>query len=123
MRDPRCARRRFSRSPTQSRLSMTIATAMRARALQALRSRRFGDHRLDFLALALRGKKVSFEKVLGMIDAMVALLGKEQVADDEKKAYCEAELDTAEDELKELEHTIGGQALSSPCSSCTTTMN
>ena len=95
---------------------------MRARALQALRSRRFGDHRLDFLALALRGK-VSFEKVLGMIDAMVALLGKEQVADDEKKAYCEAELDTAEDELKELEHTIGGQALRSPCSSCTTTMS
>merc|ERR1719408_1079852 len=42
-----------------------------------------------------------------MIDEMVELLGKEQVADDEKKAYCEEELDKAEDSLKELEHTIG----------------
>jgi len=32
----------------------------------------------------------------------VVLLGKEQVADDEKKAYCEAELDKAEDKLKGL---------------------
>merc|ERR1719217_470098 len=37
-----------------------------------------------------------------MIDDMVVLLGKEQVADDEKKAYCEAELDKAEDEEKQL---------------------
>merc|ERR1719281_2105452 len=37
---------------------------------------------------------------------MVELLGKEQVADDEKKAYCEAELDKAEDEEKELEHAV-----------------
>merc|ERR1719181_123912 len=37
---------------------------------------------------------------------MVELLGKEQVADDEKKAYCESELDKAEDELKELEHAV-----------------
>merc|ERR1719281_2200546 len=41
-----------------------------------------------------------------MIDAMVELLGKEQVTDDNKKAYCEAELDKAEDEKKELEHAI-----------------
>merc|ERR1719235_344790 len=41
-----------------------------------------------------------------MIDDMVVLLGKEQAADDEKKAYCEAELDKAEDEQKELEHAI-----------------
>merc|ERR1719416_256578 len=31
---------------------------------------------------------------------MVALLGKEQTHDDDKKAYCEAELDKAEDEKK-----------------------
>merc|ERR1719379_1146840 len=41
-----------------------------------------------------------------MIDAMVALLGKEQTTDDEKKAYCEAELDTAEDQEKALHHAI-----------------
>merc|ERR1712190_401378 len=32
----------------------------------------------------------------------VVLLGKEQVSDDEKKAFCEAELDKAEDKLKGL---------------------
>merc|ERR1719382_1893609 len=37
-----------------------------------------------------------------MIDDMVVLLGKEQIADDDKKAYCEAELDKAEDKLKGL---------------------
>merc|ERR1719296_582095 len=38
-----------------------------------------------------------------MIDDMVALLGKEQVSDDEKKAWCESELDKAEDKLKGLD--------------------
>merc|ERR1719284_1670142 len=37
-----------------------------------------------------------------MIDDMVILLGKEQTDDDEKKEYCEVELDKAEDEEKQL---------------------
>merc|ERR1719450_575784 len=41
-----------------------------------------------------------------MIDDMVKLLGKEQVDDDTKKAYCEAEIDKTEDEIKVLEHKI-----------------
>merc|ERR1719382_513896 len=41
-----------------------------------------------------------------MIDEMVTLLGKEQGDDDDKKAYCEANLDKAEDELKALENSI-----------------
>merc|ERR1719446_2000474 len=56
--------------------------------------------------MALKGGKVTFEKVISMIDDMVALLGEEQVDDDDKKAYCEAEIDKAEDELKELERTV-----------------
>jgi hypothetical protein len=40
-----------------------------------------------------------------MIDEMVALLGDEQKADDEKKAYCLSELDKAEDEKKILLQT------------------
>jgi septal ring factor EnvC (AmiA/AmiB activator) len=64
------------------------------------------DVRLDLIAMSLRGRKVSFEKIISMIDDMVALLGKEQKDDDDKKAYCEAELDKAEDEAKELEHAI-----------------
>merc|ERR1719213_1127889 len=41
--------------------------------------------RLGLLALALSGKKVSMDKVVKMIDDMVALLKSEQVDDDEKK--------------------------------------
>merc|ERR1719502_627843 len=95
--------------PSPSLLQVSVAAReIRARALASLNGgRKAADPRLDFIALAIRGKKVSFEKVIQMIDEMVALLGKEQVDDDEKLAYCEAELDKAEDNLKELEHTIG----------------
>merc|ERR1719230_1168116 len=41
-----------------------------------------------------------------MIDAMVTLLGEEQKSDDEKKAWCLKELDTAEDEAKVLDQTV-----------------
>merc|ERR1719199_2373606 len=64
------------------------------------------DLRVSLIEMALKGGKVTFEKVIAMIDDMVALLGKEQVDDDEKKAYCEAEIDKAEDEIKELERTV-----------------
>merc|ERR1712127_386293 len=42
----------------------------------------------------------------GMIDEMVALLQEEQMQDEEKKKYCEAELDKTEDEKKELERKV-----------------
>merc|ERR1719321_2030325 len=45
-------------------------------------------------------------KVIKMIDDMVVLLGKEQTDDDDKKAYCEAEFDKADDKKKELERSI-----------------
>merc|ERR1719222_830686 len=41
-----------------------------------------------------------------MIDDMIALLAKEQTDDDNKKAYCEASLDKAEDEPKMLAQSI-----------------
>lgn len=41
--------------------------------------------RLDFIALALRGKKIGLEKVMQMIDDMVANLKTEQKDDDNKK--------------------------------------
>jgi len=73
--------------------------------LQALSGSKH-DVRVDLIAMSLRGRKISFEKIIKMIDDMVVLLGKEQKTDDAKKAYCEAELDKAEDEAKELEHAI-----------------
>merc|ERR1719291_1483071 len=78
------------------------STDMRRQALAALKAKGTPDSRLNLIALALRGQSTGFEKVIKMIDDMVTLLGKEQVSDDDKKAFCEAELDKAEDKLKGL---------------------
>jgi hypothetical protein len=75
-------------------------------ALQQASRGEKGDFRLNLIALALKGKKVSFDKVLKMIDDMVVLLGNEQTADDDKKEYCQKTLDKTEDDLKELELTV-----------------
>merc|ERR1719262_1641343 len=62
--------------------------------------------KLELLALALEGKKIGFEKVIKMIDDMVATLKVEQADDDAKKEYCAEELDLADDKKKELEHAV-----------------
>merc|ERR1719310_2476840 len=62
--------------------------------------------RLDFIALAIQGKKIGFEKVIKMIDDMVATLKVEQTDDDNKKEYCGKELDQADDKKKSLEHSL-----------------
>merc|ERR1712079_623482 len=54
----------------------------------------------DLIALALRGKKIGFEKVISMIDDMVANLKKEQLDDESKKEYCDKQLDATEDKKK-----------------------
>merc|ERR1719453_769406 len=82
---------------------------VRTRALKLLTSARRTSQPnvdMDLIELALHGKKVSFDKVIGMINDMVALLGKEQVEDDTKKTYCENEFDKADDKKKELEWNI-----------------
>merc|ERR1719364_651801 len=78
---------------------------MKQQALQILTKGRkhHKDFRLNLISMALRGKKVSFDKVLTMIDDMSALLKKEQAGDDKKKAYCQKTLDETEDALKELQ--------------------
>merc|ERR1719324_2369557 len=55
--------------------------ATRARALALIQAARGSAERpeLDLIALALRGKKIGFEKVIALIDEMVATLKKEQV--------------------------------------------
>jgi len=61
------------------------------------------DFRINLISLALKGKKVSFDKVLKMIDDMIALLNKEQRDDNDKKEYCEKLIDKTEDDVKQLE--------------------
>lgn len=50
-----------------------------------------------------------FEKVVKMIDNMVALLGKEQADDNDKKEYCSMQFDVSDDRKKALEHTLAGE--------------
>jgi septal ring factor EnvC (AmiA/AmiB activator) len=54
----------------------------------------------------LKGKKIGFEKVIKMIDEMVANLKAEQGDDDKKKEYCNAEFDATDDKKKGLEQSI-----------------
>merc|ERR1719436_732615 len=96
--------------PSASFLQMqTSSLQMKRRALAAIQVAQARSKRpeLDFIALALRERNQGpFDKVIGMIDEMVAILGEEQTADDDKKAYCEAELDKTEDEKKALERKV-----------------
>jgi len=87
------------------------SAAMRTQALallEAAKSDKKSDRqRIDYIMLAIRGKKFGFEKVLKMIDDMVDLLKTEQQDDNDKKEYCEMQLDTADDKKKGLERAEG----------------
>jgi DNA repair exonuclease SbcCD ATPase subunit len=83
----------------------TRASEVRARALamiHAAQSSRPTQH-LDMIALALHGKTSDFSKVIGMIDEMVSVLKSEQKDDDEKKEYCNNDIDKTEDKIKVFE--------------------
>lgn len=83
--------------------SRTHLNAKRRQALQYLSSQRPG---MAFITSAVRNRKVSMDKVVKMIDGMVSLLGKEQVDDDKKKEYCEAELAKVGEEKASSERTL-----------------
>jgi len=72
----------------------------------AFRKPGHGRPGLDFIAMALMGKKVDFSKVMGMIDKMVSQLAVEQADDDNKKEYCNLQFDMTDDKKKGLEHSI-----------------
>merc|ERR1719245_1894429 len=82
------------------------ASALRARTLAILRNAPRRGTELDLVMLAIQGKKIGFEKVIKLIDEMVANLKNEQDDDDKKKEYCDAELDKSEDTKKQLERAI-----------------
>merc|ERR1719453_2707835 len=80
--------------------------ALRQRALQALKSGHKGDPRLDLIEMAMHGSKLGFGKIIKMIDDLVVTLKAEQATDSDKKKYCLAEFDKAEDKKKELDLDI-----------------
>jgi len=64
---------------------------------------------LELVALALAGKSASkggFDKVVGMIDNMIGVLGKEQNDDNDKREYCSSQFDLTEDKVKALNRDI-----------------
>jgi len=97
--------------PSASFLEVRMSAATvrsRARAIleQAGARAGRGNSMIAFIEYALSGKKIGFEKVITMIDEMVATLKKEQDDDDSKKEYCSSELDTSDDKKKSLEKHI-----------------
>merc|ERR1719472_428048 len=90
--------------PSPSLLQMTSESQLRDEALSAFQD--LSDNvvksqpRLGMIQLALMGKKVSFDKIIKMIDDLVGVLGDEQEADEEQKKWCETEFETSDDKKK-----------------------
>jgi len=82
------------------------ADKVKDRALAMIRSTRKHGLHLDLIALALHGTTSDFSKVIGMVDNMVSVLKTEQTDDEEKKEYCNTELDATEDKIKGHEQEI-----------------
>merc|ERR1719217_1667666 len=100
-------------SPGESLLQVRARSSSRARAkyyLQQAQASASATTSVDLrlVQLALKGKKVGFEKIVAMMDNMVTLLGKEQKEDEAQKEYCEAEFEKSDDEEKELDRKIKG---------------
>merc|ERR1719156_127902 len=84
------------------------SAAQKAQTVLATAASRAHDQQLKLLLFTLnsklklgsKGRAQGMEKVIKMIDDMVALLGKDQADDDKQKSYCEDELEKAGDEAK-----------------------
>jgi len=61
---------------------------------------------LSFISMALQGKKIGFDKVIGFIDKLVTTLQQEQSDDDDKKDFCSKKMDETEDKKKSLENAL-----------------
>merc|ERR1719188_65496 len=87
---------------------MTLLRSAKERAMMG------GKPGVDLLLLALSSKASSgkFDKVIKLIDNLVALLAKEQTDDDNKKDYCASQFDASDDKKKSLERTIAGEEAS-----------
>merc|ERR1719387_2584330 len=101
-------------SASSSLLQVEVSNMeMRKKALNVVkRALAHSKHRaqFDLIALALAGRKISFAKVLKMIDDMVAMLKEEQLDDDHKKEYCLMQFDVTDDKKKALEREMSLQA-------------
>jgi len=80
---------------------------IKTRALDLLQgASKHGDPKISFIVMALNGKSGGFEKVIKMVDDLVATLATEQKDDDAQKEWCGKEFDTSDDTEKELVRNI-----------------
>jgi chromosome segregation ATPase len=93
--------------PSPSLLQVTDPKELKDDALEQLASVK-DQSKLGFIELALMGKKVSFDKVIKMMDDMVVLLKEEQKDDEAQKEWCETEFETSEDKEVDLKHKLEG---------------
>jgi len=98
-------------SPGGALLQFSVNTQAKGKALSLLRSLIAQDSKhaaqLRMVMLALKSRSAGgFDKVVQMIDGMVAILAKEQADADSKKDYCGEELNKAEDEEKVLKTAV-----------------
>merc|ERR1719238_2251048 len=82
------------------------SAAVRQQAMHVLKAAHKGDPRLDLIEVAMHGGKMGFGKIIKMIDNLVVDLKAEQGVDDDKRKYCLAEFDKAEDKKKGLDLDI-----------------
>merc|ERR1719240_1947552 len=95
--------------PSPTLLQMRTESDIRDEALSAMQdAAKRNPQQLGFIELALQGKKVSFDKVIKMMDDMVVLLGEEQKDDDAQKEWCETEFRTSELKEVDLTHKLEG---------------
>jgi len=91
----------------QMKVSSTTLSQNAVSALHNIRAAgKKNDPRMDLIEMAMRGGKMGFDKIITMIDKLVVELKAEQGIDDDKKSYCLAEFDKAEDKHKGLELDI-----------------
>lgn len=90
----------------QIQVSGKSAKAYAQNIIDGLRSHSSRRVQLDFISMAMKGNKIGFEKVIKMIDELVVELKQDQVNDDSKKEYCEAQFDQADDKKKVLEKGV-----------------
>jgi chromosome segregation ATPase len=88
--------------------SITKSAQAKALALlQQVHNAPGDSSKVDFIMLVIRGKsKGTFDKVIKMVDNMVALLKEEQLDDEHKIEYCTAQFDFADDKKKGLERSV-----------------
>merc|ERR1740117_364515 len=91
--------------PAASFMQVKVSSSS-TRALALAEIRKVHRPQLDFIALAIQGKKIGFAKVITMIDEMAATLKTEQNDDDHKKEYCAKQFDLSDDKKKGLERAV-----------------